>query len=152
MLVLDGECELDAAELKAVERSATEPERERTVIVVNKCDLPGAAERKVPHVVPLRVSALTGEGTGALRIELRRRLVGTGQLEAPIITDARHARALEQTLAALGRAAEAGESGLTEELVLEDLRDAMRCLGTITGEFTTDDLYDRIFSTFCIGK
>jgi tRNA modification GTPase len=98
------------------------------------------------------VSALTGEGTEALRVELRRRLVGTGQLEAPIITDARHARALEQTLVALGRAAEAGAAGLSEELVLEDLRDAMRCLGEITGEFTTDDLYDRIFSTFCIGK
>jgi tRNA modification GTPase len=152
MLVLDGERELDAAELTAVKRGASEPERNRTVIVVNKSDLPGAAEREVPHVAPIRVSALTGEGTAALRVELRRRLVGTGQLEAPIITDARHARALEQTLAALGRAAEAGDSGLTEELVLEDLREAMRCLGGITGEFTTDDLYDRIFSTFCIGK
>jgi tRNA modification GTPase len=41
---------------------------------------------------------------------------------------------------------------LSEELVLEDLRDAMHNLGSITGEFTTEDLYDRIFSTFCIGK
>jgi tRNA modification GTPase len=152
LLVLDGGRELDEAERKAVERSATEAERDRTVVVVNKCDLPGAAGRDVPHVAPLRVSALTGEGADELRLELRKRLVGTGQLEDPIITNARHARALETTLTCLGRAAEASEAGLSEELVVEDLRDAMRQLGTITGEFTTEDLYDRIFSTFCIGK
>ena len=100
-----------------------------------------------------RVSALTGEGVDELRRALRRCLVGAGPLEDPIITDARHAGALEQALAALGRAA-AGRtaSGFTEELVLEDLREAMSSMGEITGEFTTEDLYDRIFSTFCIGK
>ncbi len=43
-------------------------------------------------------------------------------------------------------------AGVPEDLVLEDLRRAMRHLGEITGEFSTEDLYDRIFSTFCIGK
>ena len=41
---------------------------------------------------------------------------------------------------------------MPDELVLEDLKLAMRHLGEITGEFTNEDLYDRIFSTFCIGK
>ena len=53
---------------------------------------------------------------------------------------------------ASGRAAQAAAAGLSEELLLEDLRESMLHLGTITGEFTGDDLYDRIFSTFCIGK
>jgi tRNA modification GTPase len=78
--------------------------------------------------------------------------VGTGTLEDPIITDARHARALEDARDSLTRAASALRSGMSEEWVLEDLREAMRRLGEITGEFTTEDLYDRIFSTFCIGK
>jgi tRNA modification GTPase len=41
---------------------------------------------------------------------------------------------------------------LSEEWVLEDLKRARAELGTITGEFGIEDLYDRVFSTFCIGK
>jgi len=87
-----------------------------------------------------------------LRLSLRDCLVGSGPLEDPVITDARHAAALEQAMRSLERSASALDQGFSEELVLEDLRDAVRALGAITGEFTTEDLYDRIFSTFCIGK
>jgi tRNA modification GTPase len=68
------------------------------------------------------------------------------------MTNARHARALEQARSALERAARAADDGLSEELLLEDLREAIRHLGEITGELGTEELYDRIFSTFCIGK
>ena len=68
------------------------------------------------------------------------------------MTNRRHAAALEETRNALGRAARAAADGLPEELLLEDLREAIRHLGAITGEFTNEALYDRIFSTFCIGK
>ena len=88
----------------------------------------------------------------ALRDRLRQRLLGAEALENPVVTNARQARALEQTRDWLTRALEAVDQGLTEELVLEDLRAAMRELGTIGGEFSTEELYDRIFSTFCIGK
>jgi tRNA modification GTPase len=128
-----------------------EPEPD-AVIVVNKCDLPEARERPSPHPGALRVSALTGEGVDALRRALRERLVGCAPLEDPVLTNARHARALEGCDAALGRAAAAAEAGLTEELVLEDLREAVGRLGEITGEFCTEELYDLVFSTFCIGK
>jgi tRNA modification GTPase len=71
-------------------------------------------------------------------------------LEDPILTNVRHAAALEQTVSALDRAREALPLG--EEIALEDLRGALSALGEITGEVANDDLYDRIFSTFCIGK
>ena len=122
------------------------------MVAVNKCDLPGSRERPVPHPAPLRVSARSGEGIDGLRAELRRRLVGSGPLEDPIVTNRRHASALERTREALERAARAADDGLTEELLLEDLRQARLHLGSITGEFTTEALYDRIFTTFCIGK
>ena len=77
---------------------------------------------------------------------------GTGPVEDPLVTNARHAAALERTAEALDRAAAAGAAGLSEELVIEDLRTAMGHLGEITGELTQEALYDRIFSTFCIGK
>ena len=50
------------------------------------------------------------------------------------------------------KAATAVKEGLSEEWVLEDLKKARRELAAVTGEFGVEDLYDRIFSTFCIGK
>ncbi len=152
LLVLDAARPLDPAERAALSRLDDAAEAGRTVVVVNKVDLDGVAERPLPRDGARRVSALTGEGVAGLREALRSRLVGAGPVEDPILTDARHARALEQAAAGLERAAAATGSGLTEELVLEDLRLAMRHLGEITGEFGNEDLYELIFSTFCIGK
>jgi tRNA modification GTPase len=151
LLVLDGSRDPEPDESEEYERARDEGAL-RTVAVVNKCDLELGRDERPSFPELLRVSALTGAGVDELRGALRRCLLGAEALEDPIITDARHAAALERALAALDGAAEALRSGLTEELVLEDLREAMRHLGEITGEYTTEDLYDRIFSTFCIGK
>jgi tRNA modification GTPase len=67
-----------------------------------------------------------------------------------VLTDARQAAALAGAVGALERAFDAIPLG--EEIVLEDLRAALSALSEITGEVANDDLYDRIFSTFCIGK
>ena len=152
LFVLDGSRPLERLENETLERTQEEPQDRRTVVAVNKSDLAGAQELAVPHATPLRVSALTGEGIDALRAELRGRLVGTGPVEDPIMTNRRHAAALERTRTALDRAAGAAAEGLSEELLLEDLREALRHLGEITGESGMEALYDRIFSTFCIGK
>jgi tRNA modification GTPase len=152
LLVLDGSRPLEPAERSAMERATAQPESERTVAVINKCDLPDAAERELPLAGMLQVSARTGQGIERLRKELHARLVGAGPLEDPIITDGRHAEALRRTDAALARAARAADEGLPEELLLEDLKQAMRHLGEIGGEYGNEQLYDRIFSTFCIGK
>ena len=69
-----------------------------------------------------------------------------------LLTNVRHARALEVATTSLRKAAAALDEGLTEEWVLEDLQQARRDLAAISGEFDIDDLYDRVFTTFCIGK
>ena len=76
----------------------------------------------------------------------------TARIEHPVVTNGRHAAALDQALAKLTKAATAVRDGLSEEWILEDLKEARRELGAITGGFDVEDLYDRIFSTFCIGK
>jgi tRNA modification GTPase len=152
LLILDGTRPIEAAEREALSRSLEEAERARTVVVMNKCDLEPDDGWPLPHESVLKVSALSGTGMGSLRRALRDRLLGAGPLEDPIITNARHARALELALAALERAEAAMEAGLTEEIVAEEMRRAREELGVITGEFTGEELYDRIFSTFCIGK
>lgn len=69
-----------------------------------------------------------------------------------LITNQRHFHAFLTAEKALQRVIEAIESGISKELLAFDLRDALAALGEVTGEITTDDLLDSIFSKFCIGK
>ena len=151
VLVLDGSRDPDGSERAALADAQDDPDR--TVVVVNKADLPAAHGRALPHEDAIRVSARTGEGCGVLRARLGELLRGgSGPIEDPVVTQVRHAEALRAAVTALERAARASRAGLSDDLVLEDVREARERLGTITGEFGVEDLYDRIFSTFCIGK
>lgn len=92
---------------------------------------------------------MTDEGIDALVRAVTDRLRSQAwQGGGPVLTRARHRAELEATLAALDRAA----SGTAPELVAEDLRLAARCLGRITGRVDVEDVLDRLFAEFCIGK
>jgi tRNA modification GTPase len=69
-----------------------------------------------------------------------------------LITNQRHFHAFLTAEKSLQRVIEAIESGISKELLAFDLREALAALGEVTGEITTDDLLDSIFSKFCIGK
>jgi tRNA modification GTPase len=120
------------------------------VIVANKKDLARVPAGGTLWPGAIRVSALTGDGLPALRQAIQQALSSAGPREDPVLTNVRHTVALESVASALERARDALPLG--EEIVLEDLRGALEALGEITGEVANDDLYDRIFSTFCIGK
>jgi tRNA modification GTPase len=99
----------------------------------------------------LEISAKTGAGLDALSEALAEK-VGEGfeAAEAPVITRARHRRELERAHGALSDFL-AGDRGLLE-LRAEDLRAAAHALGRITGRVDVEDVLDRIFAGFCIGK
>ncbi|MBI1206139.1 MAG: tRNA uridine-5-carboxymethylaminomethyl(34) synthesis GTPase MnmE [Azospirillum sp.] len=119
---------------------------QRSLIVVNKCDLaPLAASGSA--VYPISVA--TGSGIDALLDELGARVKDSlGDTGAPVVTRARHRAALEDCLAAVARA----QAGGPAELVAEDLRLAARALGRITGKVDVEELLEVIFKDFCIGK
>ena len=130
------------------------------IYVVNKSDLPEAIdaatiERLGAHGTPvMRVSALTGQGIEALRDAIFV-LATSGAVsvsEGAIITSERHFAAIEAALEALEKAKEDLRSGLTEEVALANLHEALRSLGVITGETLIGDIINQIFATFCIGK
>ena len=103
------------------------------------------------------VSALTGQGCGRLVEAMRRALVDQRADVAgeTIALNARHRRALQDSLAAVGRAeslAAAPRALDQADLLALELREAMHHLGTIVGQVVTEDLLDRIFANFCIGK
>jgi tRNA modification GTPase len=98
------------------------------------------------------ISATTGAGLDgllkALSAFVREYFAAT---EPAMVTRARHRRALEETVAALDRAAAHSASG-SEELIAEDLRSAATTLGRLTGRVDVEDILDVIFRDFCIGK
>jgi len=97
----------------------------------------------------VKISVATGAGLAALEsrlgAEIARRFGGES---APLITRARHRQALEAACAALDRYSRAG----APELAAEELRQAVRALGRITGRVGVEDLLDVVFREFCIGK
>lgn len=114
--------------------------------IATRCDLaPAPAGR-------LATSAVTGTGLDALRQAIADALERPADGEAVASTSARCRGSLADAARSLADAAHALESGAGEELVAIDLRQALDDLGHVVGAVVTDDILDRIFSRFCIGK
>jgi len=122
----------------------------KTLIAANKCDLTTRTE--IPGALP--VSALTGMGTEELRTAIMEMIAPGGPLEQDggFITSLRHERLLKESVEALSQARTATSIGIPHEMLLLDLYAALRPIDAITGATTADDILNRIFSTFCIGK
>ncbi len=104
-----------------------------------------------PKITPL--SAKTGDGLDELREAIIKPFapedITTGGF---LVTDARHHDLLLRTKDEIGNSLTQLNEKMSEEIVLIGLHNALRYLGEITGETTTEDMLTRIFSTFCIGK
>jgi tRNA modification GTPase len=100
-----------------------------------------------------QVSALTGEGVAELRSRLLERVRGSANdAEGGMLTSLRHFEALEGCTQALGRARVALAERVPHEMLLLDFYAALQQLDQLTGATTADDILNRIFSSFCIGK
>ena len=123
-------------------------------VVRNKADLTGedlAPSQELGHAV-YRISAKTELGLPALREHLKACMGFQGNTEGGFMARRRHLDALERAAERLLVAKDQLEIYVAGELVAEELRLAQESLSEITGEFSSDDLLGRIFSSFCIGK
>jgi tRNA modification GTPase len=119
---------------------------------MNKSDLPGF-NSCVDELQPINVSARTGDGFPTLRAAILASVNSNGSDECGLlITNARHHDLLCNTQREIEVARVALRERHTEELVLVPLHSALKFLGQITGETTTEDILSEIFATFCIGK
>jgi tRNA modification GTPase len=151
LLVLDGSVDLGPSDHDLLNQTADT----RRLIVLNKSDLPrfNAGSCCVEELQAINVSARTGEGLGALRAAILSSLKSNGVDESSLlITNARHYDLLCNTQREIEVARTALRDRHSEELVLAPLHNALRFLGQITGETTTEDILSEIFATFCIGK
>ncbi|MBI2354283.1 MAG: tRNA uridine-5-carboxymethylaminomethyl(34) synthesis GTPase MnmE [Deltaproteobacteria bacterium] len=129
----------------------------RVIVLLNKCDLPRLFD--LPGVFDgmkqLKISASSGEGIEALKEAVRTTFLHETDLDSRefvAISRARHREALVTAETALERFSTGLATGLLLELLALDLRDALTAVGSVTGQTTSDDVLDVIFSSFCIGK
>jgi tRNA modification GTPase len=144
LVVLDLAAPIHPDDLALMERAQRQG---RWILVGNKADLPRAAAAPPDFIA---VSALTGEGIERLRERIAP--MASGEQDSGFITSIRHEQLLRESVEALAQARKAAEFGIPHEMVLLDLYAALRPLDAITGATTADDILNRIFSTFCIGK
>lgn len=124
------------------------------VLIVNKKDLLSTEQQA--HYQPFNpvfISAKNGEGVEELKEELLTQVslkdIGVDDV---MVTNIRHVEALQHTQASLDRVLNGIDNPVTSDFLALDIRQALHHLGTITGQVSTDDLLDNIFSKFCIGK
>jgi tRNA modification GTPase len=151
LVVLDGSDAIGPADRELINQT----ENTRRLVVMNKSDLPGfnVPASCVAELRPINVSARTGEGLATLRAAILASVNRNGGDDGGLlITNARHYDLLCSSQREIEAARVALRERKTEELVLVPLHNALKFLGQITGETTTEDILSEIFATFCIGK
>jgi tRNA modification GTPase len=151
LIVIDGSQGVGPSDRELIDQT----ENTRRLVVINKSDLPGfnVPASCLEELQPINVSARTGEGLATLRAVILASVSSTSVDEdGLLITNARHYDLLCSTQLALEAARAALRERHSEELVLVPLHNALKFLGQITGETTTEDILSEIFATFCIGK
>lgn len=129
------------------------PAHEREILVFNKWDLIDSTQAS-PATEGLRISCATGDGLDGLVDAILGQVRGGHVVseESHAAINARHQACLQRVVIALNAALDAMQSGLDPELIAVELRLALDAAGEITGRLDTEDILDRIFGTFCIGK
>ncbi|MGL4382015.1 MAG: tRNA uridine-5-carboxymethylaminomethyl(34) synthesis GTPase MnmE [Vibrio sp.] len=130
------------------------PENIGITVIRNKADQTGEP-LGICHVnqpTLIRLSAKTGQGVDALREHLKQCMGFAGNQEGGFMARRRHLDALERAAEHLEIGQQQLEGFMAGEILAEELRITQQHLNEITGEFSSDDLLGRIFSSFCIGK
>jgi tRNA modification GTPase len=169
LFVMDGSVEVTEED----RRLLSDHGKGRCLILVNKSDL--SQKTNIPEIVNIvspsegmdnckvegdhddlvvRLSAKTGLGIDSLKEKIRS-IFMTGNFESregPTVTHLRHKAGLAQACESIGQSLRSIQKGMDGECIALDMRAALDSLGEITGTVSTDDILDRVFRDFCIGK
>jgi len=156
LILVDGSTELTAEDFEVIRKSASH----NCLVVVNKTDLPQKLTdtdlaHALPGAAPHRISAKYGTGIAELKDEIHMAVMAgrerNDQAEI-VLTGLRHKTALEKAGRLLMEAQTSLREERSPELAALDVREALDSLGEIIGITTHDEVLDRIFAAFCIGK
>ena len=155
LMMFDASQPLNDADLELLKTAQSS----KAILILNKMDLPvvtspTALLAHCPKKRVVETAIPKGKGLDKLKVTVSEELIG-GELvigESPIVTNARHQEALRRANEGLNYAIESLENGMPPDLIAVDLRIGLDGLGDIVGKTTTEDILDRIFSQFCVGK
>jgi len=148
--VCDGAAGLTEEDHRAIDAALSAP---NAVAVLNKQDLPSlvqASDLPFEWVVPM--SAKTGEGLEQLEYALDCLFSDETPCDGSILTNTRQAEAISRAVDSIFRAIESMQQQMTPDAVLVDVEAAMEALGEITGQIMREEITNRIFERFCVGK
>ncbi len=156
LTVLDASRPLDGEDRSVLQAGGSVPQ----IIVLNKIDLPTCVSESDVHTVAnghpaVRVSAKQNIGLAELRRCVVTQAAAGGSAredDGPVIANVRHADALTKAASSLQLARQSISERRSPELVAVDVQNAIDHIASITGTITSEDVLDRVFSEFCIGK
>ena len=150
LFVCDASQPLTDEDRRAIEAAKCAP---RSLALCNKSDLPAAVSPdELPFDTVLTVSARTGAGLDALPAVLEGWFLGENACDGSLLTNPRQFGALDRASRAIERAKTGLCLGVTPDAVLTDVEEAMAALGEVTGRTVREDITNRIFERFCVGK
>lgn len=150
IFVCDSSEALNDEDFRAVQAAQCAPYR---LAVLNKSDLPAVVTaQELPFETVLCLSAQTGENLAQLQDIVERWFAGNNPCDGSILTNARQFGAISHAAQAISRAEAALCRGITPDAVLTDVEEAMQALGEVTGRTVREDITNRIFERFCVGK
>lgn len=153
--VFDAAAEFTAEDMAILDEAMKAPQ---CISVISKTDLSPAdtlhtaITGRYPGASVLEISSVTGDGLDALRREINRRYPFPSVPAGEILTNARQADAVKRALEYIEASIQAMQTGSTPDIVLTETEGAMNALGELTGRIVREDVTNRIFSRFCVGK
>ncbi len=149
LLVIDGSREFSAEDEALLREAEKAP---KAVVVLSKSDLPQRCRLPETKLPTVKLSAVTGEGLHELETAVKALFPLPNVPAGEILTNARQAEAVARALEHLASALDAMERGLTPDIILTESEGAMLALGELSGKTVREDVTNRIFSRFCVGK
>ncbi|MCD7821837.1 MAG: hypothetical protein LUG64_06480 [Clostridiales bacterium] len=150
LVVVDGSKPLSDQDRAALAAAAA---AERVLVLVNKADLPRKIDlSELNGYEFLSVSAKTQAGLPELEHRVGQLFARNSAPNGELLTNARQAEAVGRAAKSLQGVQSALDAGMPPDAVLADVEDALAALGQVTGRQVSEDVTDRIFSRFCVGK
>lgn len=147
--VIDGSDSLSDEDYEIIREAEKAP---HGIIVLSKSDLGSSAVLPETALNAVSVSAVTGDGLDGLERAISDMFPLPSVPAGEILTNVRHAQAISSALEYIRAAIDAMENGLTPDIILTESEGAMQALGELTGRTVREDVTNRIFSRFCVGK
>lgn len=147
--VIDGSCVITDEDIEIIRRAENAP---KGIVVISKSDLGKPAvlpETSLPVVV---ISSVTGDGLEQLGDTVKALFPLPEVPAGEILTNARQADAVKRALESMNAALNAMQLGCTPDIILTEAENAMSALGELTGRTVREDVTNRIFARFCVGK